>query len=91
MSSPESEFPTIADLHAVLTRLIERGFGALPVQTLVAPDSTVQALARDAGARADDRPAIMIEFELDDATGRIPPSIITADRLSSSEPRSAVQ
>jgi hypothetical protein len=78
----EDQFPTIAQAHAVLFDLIKRGFGELPVQILIAPDSTIQALARDAGATDDQKPALMLEFEngfcvistayLDGAKPRVP-------------------
>jgi len=74
----ENTFPTIADLHRQLTELIAAGFGALPVQILVAPDSTIQALARHAGAADDAKPAIMLSYGGD---LRLPVSIISADRL----------
>lgn len=54
---PESEFPTLNDLRACLDELIARGFGELPVQILVVPDSTLQAIAADA-----ETPALMIDF-----------------------------
>ena len=86
----ENKFPTIADLHAVLAELIREGLGELPVQVLVAPDSTMQALSRHAGQRADGKPAIMVEFLAE--TGRIPVSIMSVDRMDSGPTRrSAVQ
>lgn len=86
---PENEFPTVADLYEVLAELVATGFAALPVQVVVAPDSTLQALARHAGAKDDDKPALMIEFE--SAEGRIPVSFISTERLSSNKPRAAMQ
>lgn len=77
----ENNFPTIRDLRDQLTALVDAGFGALPVQIVVAPDSTMQVLARadghDGGA-----PALMIEYPRE---GRqIGVAFISADRLSRS-------
>lgn len=79
MAKPESEFTTIEDMHLVLAELVGQGLGALPVQLLVAPDSTIQALARHAGVANDAKPALMLEFNGRD--GRIGPSVISAARL----------
>lgn len=90
MSRPENEFPTIQDVHAVLADLIDRGLGGLPVQVLVCPDSTMQALARDAGAKDDAKPALLIEF--DGKEGRHPVTVLSTARLGKSAgPRQAVQ
>jgi hypothetical protein len=81
--------PTIADLHRQLAELVAGGFGDLPVQVVVVPDSTIQALARHAGATDDAKPAIMLEY-----SGGARPAvlIISADRLGQApSPRTSVQ
>lgn len=89
MALPESEFPTIADLRDRLSELVERGLGELPVQILVVPDSTLQAIARDAGAKDDAKPALMIDL-MDDAGNSV--TIMSTDRMSITPmPRLAVQ
>ena len=86
----EDRLPTFRDVHAVLVELIERGLGDLPVQVVVCPDSTMQALARDAGAKDDDKPALLIEFDGKD--GRHPVTVLSTARLShSGAARTAVQ
>jgi hypothetical protein len=89
MSRPESEFPTLRDLAAIVAELIAEGFGDLPFQIVVAPDSTLQALARHAGATDDDKPAMMIKFGDDDA--RYAVSFISTERLEHSSKREAIQ
>lgn len=86
----ENEFPTISDLHDRLAELIAKGLGALPVQVLIVPDSTLQAIARNAGQKDDDKPALMIDL-IDDAGNSV--SIASTDRWSREGPskRSAVQ
>lgn len=76
---PESEFPTILDLRDCLSMLIDRGLGGLAVQIVVAPDSTMQALAQAAG---DDggKPALMIEYS--SGGQRLSVSFISTERLS---------
>ena len=82
MSRPESDFPTIEDLHDGLSRLIAGGLGGLAVQVLVVPDSTMQAITRvfAEGNAPDKRPALMVE--MDGVNGRIPVIILSADRWS---------
>jgi hypothetical protein len=46
MRRPESDFPTIKHLRDRLTDVIENGLGDLPVQILVVPNSTIEAVAR---------------------------------------------
>lgn len=78
----EDNFPTLADLTERLRALVEDGLGSLPVQALVVPDSTLQAIARHTrpkGLAGDPRPALMIEF--DSVEGRLGASIITTDRM----------
>jgi hypothetical protein len=77
---PENEFPTIADLRDGLTRLVDNGLGDLPVQVLVVPDSTMQAIARQAGSDGV-KPALMIELNYDEGTGRIPVTVVSTDRM----------
>lgn len=64
----ESTFPTLKDARDKLSELIERGFADYPVQILIVPDSTLQAVAKDsapAEANYDNekKPALMIEFD----------------------------
>lgn len=91
MSKTENKFPTIRDLNNRLSSLVSDGLGDLPVQILVVPDSTLQAIARvTGGAREGDRPALMIELGADD--GRMPVSLISADRMQrGGMPSSVVQ
>ncbi len=88
---PENEFPTIRDLNDRLSSLVADGLGELPVQILVVPDSTLQAIVRvTGGAREGDKPALMIE--LGGADGRLPVSLISTDRMQrSGMPSSMVQ
>jgi hypothetical protein len=78
MAKPESEFPTIRDVHARLAELVEQGLGDHPCQVLIVPDSTMQAIARASGAPMDGKPALMIE--LSGETGRMPVTITSTDR-----------
>jgi hypothetical protein len=84
---PESDFATIVEMRDALTVLIDRGLGALPVQILVAPDSTMQALARNLDPTFHGKPAIMIDLSRP-KDGRLPVSIISADRLGGANPNS---
>lgn len=70
---PESEFPTIRDLRDALSELVADGFGDLPVQIVIVPDSTLQAIGRmpDGGP-----PAVMIDLVVD-GSPRIPPSMVS--------------
>ncbi|MEM1050415.1 MAG: hypothetical protein AAGL24_29965 [Pseudomonadota bacterium] len=74
----ENEMATIADLRDRLSNLVDDGLGDLPVMLIVAPDSTLQALARRLNGEPDD-PAIMIEF--DGFAGRQPITIMAVDRM----------
>lgn len=56
--------------------LVEQGYGGLAIQIIVAPDSTIQSLAKASGG-ADGRPAIMLEFGGKD--GRMPVSLISIE------------
>lgn len=79
----ENHFPNIRDLRDRLTLLVQQGFGNLPVQIVIAPDSTMQALARAEGDSGDsgDKPALMIEF-VDPECARLPVCFISTDRMS---------
>lgn len=85
MTRPESKFPTIKDVHSVMAELIDEGLGDLPVQVLVAPDTTIQALARHAGATDDSKPALMLEFDGKD--GRIGVMVMSTERLEQTPQR----
>ena len=62
MAETENTFPTIRDLRDRLGDLVEQGLGELPVQILIVPDSTLQAIARNAGQKDDAKPALMIDL-----------------------------
>lgn len=83
MGRPESDFPTISDLREALTSLIERGLGDLAVQILVAPDSTMQAVARNLDPSHDHqgKPALMIDLT-GGKGGRLPVALISTERLN---------
>jgi hypothetical protein len=76
----ELDLPTIRNLRDCLSALIDRGLGDLPVQIVVAPDSTMQALARAESQGADDEPALMIEYPREGQWLGVP--FISTDRLS---------
>jgi hypothetical protein len=82
MASNENEFPTISDLCAKLSELVEQGFGDLPFQVVVAPDSTIQALARSCPNHQGEKPALMIEFPINDSMKPFGVSFISTDRLT---------
>lgn len=79
MAQPENEFPTIRDLRDRLSILIDEGLGELPVQIVVAPDSTMQALARANEANSN-RPALMIEYPREGKVLGVP--FISTERLT---------
>lgn len=83
----EDKFPTIRDMRDQLATLVERGFGDLPCQVLVVPDSTLQAIAKASG-NPPDCGALMIEFNA--KNGRLPVSLISADRLQGANTSSSV-
>lgn len=87
---PENHFPTIKDLKAALEILIDRGLGDLAIQILVAPDSTLQALARDLEPAHRSKPAMMIDLTRG-ADGRLPVSIISTERLGGNDRTVVVQ
>lgn len=78
MAKPESEFPTIADLRDRLSDLVERGLGDQPVQIVVVPDSTMQAIARSSNGGG--KPALMIEMAGNG--NRLPVAFISAERMA---------
>lgn len=77
----ENTYPTIADLHRVAAALIERGLGELPVQIVIAPDSTIQLLAERVN---EGKPALMIEYHAYE--GRKPVAFISTARLNGNIP-----
>lgn len=84
----ENEFPTICDLRDRLTELVEKGLGELPVQILVVPDSTLQAIARNSGQKDDAKPALMIDL-VDDRGNAV--TLAAIERWNSFSPRMGVQ
>lgn len=82
--TPEHELPTIRDLRDRMSELIDQGFGDLPVQLVVAPDTTLQAIAR-AAAGEDGRPALMIDLAAQDAP-RLPVGLISVSSLKGVPP-----
>lgn len=80
--SNESKFPTIRDVRDRLSELVEQGLGDLPVQFLVASDSTMQAIAIATGGPDYNmhKPALMIELE--PTADRLPVALISTERLS---------
>jgi hypothetical protein len=83
MARPESDFPTIRDLRDLLSALVDQGLGGLPIQIVVTPNSTIQALAR-ADGKGDGTPAIMIEYPREGRDLGVP--FITTDRYSGGTP-----
>ena len=82
----ENSFPTIRDFRDRLNYLVNQGLGDQPVQILIVPDSTMQAISRIVSAGCDpipDKPALMIEFE--GADGRMPVLIYSTDRMEGRE------
>jgi len=77
---PENEFPTISDFRDRLSELVEQGFGDLPAQVLVVPDSTLQAIGRTLHP-SEDKPALMIDLAVE---GRPMVGLISIDRLTGS-------
>lgn len=81
----EDTFPTISDLCAGLKRLVDGGLGDLPVQVLVVPDSTLQAIGRATDGFDPSKPALMIEF--DGVDGRIGPTVLSTERWQDQKSR----
>jgi len=88
MSRPENEFPTIDDTRTILDDLAKDGFGGLPVQIIMVPSSTMQALARHYSPEGgvDGKVAAMIEMTPDENGGRIPVCIVNADGFMGTPP-----
>ena len=72
---PENEFPTIQDLRDGLSTLVENGFGDLPVQLVVVPDSTMQAIS----GVPPEMPVLMIDLATVD--GRLPVGMVSVGGL----------
>jgi hypothetical protein len=85
MSEPENRFPTIRDMRDKLSELVERGLGDLPVQLIIVPDSTLQAVARASMPEGTNynpnKPALMIEF--DGVDGRIAVPMMSVEKMQS--------
>lgn len=77
---PECDFATIAEMSERLAELVKEGLGGFPVQVLVVPDSTLQAIAKMSGHVG--KPALMIDLPSDPPGTRLPVCIVTADRLT---------
>jgi len=86
----ENRFPTIRDLRAALDSLVDRGLGDLPVQILIAPDSTIQALVRNIEPTYQGKPALMIDLT-QGTDGRMPVAVISTARLSGDDRTTTVQ
>lgn len=89
MTKPESEFPTVNDLASAIADLIERGLGDLAVQIVVAPDSTMQSLARSLDPNYGGAPAMMIDLTMG-IEGRLPIAFISTERLGGRQGMSTV-
>jgi len=81
----EDRFPTIRDLRDGLSKLVEQGLGDLPLQVIIAPDSTMQAVAKVVVPEHDTsvKPALLIEF--DGIDGRLPMMMVSCDRMQGRE------
>ena len=77
MSGLENRYPTLKDASEVLAEMVARGLGGLPLQVIVAPPSTLLALARNAGHEVGGKPALMLEFSND--SGRFPVCVVSAE------------
>lgn len=82
---PENNFPIISDLCEGLRRLVDGGLGNLPVQVLVVPDSTMQAIGRVTPGFDPAKPVMMVEF--DGVDGRIGPAVLSTDRWQNQKSR----
>lgn len=79
----ESKYPTIHDMHAVLTDMVAKGFGDMPAQLVVVPDSTMQALAKVvAGHDTESKAALMMDFLVN--PDRMPVTIMSTARMGGS-------
>lgn len=83
MADNENTFPTIRDFAARLADLTQEGFGDLPAQILVVPDSTLQAIARVKMADGYNatKPALMIDLQGDDSQVLV--GLISTERMKS--------
>lgn len=88
MAETENTFPTIRDIRDRMNDLVEQGLGELPVQILIVPDSTLQAIARNAGQKDDAKPALMID--LYDGNGNAV-TLAAVERWGNGGARTAVQ
>lgn len=81
---PESDFPTIRDFRDRLSELVDSGLGDLPVQIMIVPDSTIQAVANfcDPARVPGVVPALMIELPNDVGGRRMPVSLISTARMT---------
>jgi len=77
-AKPESDFPTIMDLRDCLSKLVDQGLGELPIQIVVMPDTTIQALAK--AQSWDGKPATMLQYSRDGKELGV--MFISTDRLS---------
>jgi hypothetical protein len=77
-AKPESDFPTIMDLRDCLSKLVDQGLGELPIQIVVMPDTTIQALAK--AQLWDGKPATMLQYSRDGKELGV--MFISTDRLS---------
>lgn len=75
----ESRLPTINDLALAMAEFAKEGLGDQPVQAVVVPDSTMQALARAAKASLEPPPLMM---EVAGRDGRMPLLVLSADRMA---------
>lgn len=81
MADNEHTFSTLRDIRDALSMLVEKGLGELPAQVLVAPGSTLQAVARSAYPNnTEEAPALMIQFEV--TPGRQPVTLVTVEGLA---------
>lgn len=81
----ESTFPTIQDYRDLLTKLVDEGFGDHPAQILIVPSSTLDVLAKHAGATGG-RAALMLAYG--NASGRQEACLTTVERLKGMPARS---
>lgn len=83
----EDKYPTIREYADWLALLVDQGLGELPVQVLVAPGLTVQAVARILNGETGE-PALMVQAMKHDGIG---PNLVDADYLHSSARVARVQ
>ncbi|MCF1502931.1 hypothetical protein L0F51_04015 [Afifella sp. H1R] len=81
---PENEFPTVKDMSQAIDHLVELGLGDFPVQLLVVPVSTIEAIARTVDPALPPRPEgkASLMVQLDGAgEARLPVTILSAGYL----------